>query len=114
MGTCPCTPPHLRLSNGPTHFSAPVPTPSHCSTPHEGSWGWEIRCTLHSLLTPTPYPSKGLWDGVTALTTGQIPTFTPSRRHHLPSSPFLSYGLWGGGAIAIRFPWGAAHLFPVR
>lgn len=60
------------------------------------------------------HPFSPLGGGATALTTGQNPTSTPSRKRHLPSSLFLFFGRWVGGAVAKHSPWGEAHLFPVR
>lgn len=70
-------------------------------------------CTPLSLLTTHSCLSKGLWEGVTALTIGRIPTFTPSRRRHLLSIPFFSLTT-GEGCGSHPVSLGGGALFAIR
>lgn len=84
-GTCPAPPaleaqrrPRPLLCSGPTPITAASPT----RTPAVGRLGVHPSSLSGPLLLTSA-------EGATALTTGQIPTSTPSRKRHLPSSPFL-------------------------
>lgn len=90
----PPLPIHLRLSNGPAHFSASAP--SHCSTPNQNPWGWKIRRAPPPLLTTPFLPDRGLWGGGNC---------TDHRRNPPPQAETVtcfrpySFSLAGGEAV---------------